>query len=60
MKHKKGDVKSTSGYANMELIWYAAFEDKDRALEFEKYLKSGSGKSFRNKHLIELLKKNSV
>ena len=34
------------------LITYVAFTDKYRAFEFEKYLKTGSGIAFRNKHLI--------
>jgi hypothetical protein len=29
-----------------------AFQDKYKAFEFEKYLKSGSGIAFRNRHLI--------
>jgi putative endonuclease len=28
------------------LIWYCAFPDKYKALEFEKYLKSHSGRAF--------------
>jgi len=37
---------------NPRLIFYAAFESKLKALEFEKYLKSSSGFAFRNKRLI--------
>ncbi|MDO8443005.1 MAG: GIY-YIG nuclease family protein [bacterium] len=33
-------------------VWYCIFSNKQRALAFEKYLKSGSGIAFRNKHLI--------
>ncbi len=35
-----------------ELIWHCCFNDKYKALAFEKYLKSGSGRAFINKHLI--------
>ena len=35
-----------------ELIWYCQFIDKYKALKFEKYLKSGSGRAFINKHFI--------
>jgi putative endonuclease len=45
-------AKYSSSKAPYRLIWYCAFEDKQRAYDFEKYLKSGSGFAFRNKHLI--------
>ncbi|MFH1542484.1 MAG: GIY-YIG nuclease family protein [bacterium] len=35
-----------------ELVWYCAFKDKFKALAFEKYLKSGSGRAFTNKRLV--------
>lgn len=49
--HNKGSNKSTSPYRPWKLVFYAAFEDKDRALEFERYLKRGSGKAFGRKRL---------
>lgn len=45
-------AKYTSSKAPYKLVWYCAFLDKKRALDFEKYLKSGSGFAFRNKHFI--------
>ena len=51
-KHNKGDVLATKGKRPVELIFYCAFPTKKKALEFEKYLKNGSGQAFRNKHLI--------
>ena len=33
------------------MIWYCAFPDKHRALAFEKYLKSHSGRAFAKKRL---------
>jgi len=48
------DLRSTfsSKVAPLDLIWYAAFNERKRALEFERYLKSSSGFAFRNKRLI--------
>jgi putative endonuclease len=40
-----------SKYRPWTLIWYSAFPDKLRALEFEKYLKSHSGRAFAKKRL---------
>lgn len=51
-KHNKGDVLATKGKRPLKLIFYCGFPTKKRALEFEQYLKSGSGQAFRNKHLI--------
>ena len=45
-------VKYSKGKAPFKLIWYCAFINKNKAYDFEKYLKSGSGFAFRNKHLI--------
>ncbi|MEK7542989.1 MAG: GIY-YIG nuclease family protein [Patescibacteria group bacterium] len=50
--HEWYDVKSTKSKAPYDLIWYGGFKEKRRALNFERYLKSGSGFAFRNKHLI--------
>lgn len=51
-KHQMGEVPHTSKFRPVELAWYGAFENKILAINFEKYLKSSSGKAFRNKHLI--------
>lgn len=51
-KHNKGDVLATKGKRPVELVFYCAFPTKKKTLEFEKYLKNGSGQAFRNKHLI--------
>lgn len=37
---------------NYELVWYCAFPTKMQAIQFEKYLKSGSGRAFTKKRLI--------
>lgn len=44
--------KYTSSRVPYKLVWKAAFQNKLKALAFEKYLKSSSGFAFCNKHLI--------
>ncbi|MFA5838753.1 MAG: GIY-YIG nuclease family protein [Candidatus Paceibacterota bacterium] len=52
-RHQKGKVPATMSRIPITLEFYFAVEDKYRAFEFEKYLKTGSGCAFINKHLIE-------
>lgn len=49
-RHQKGQVPATSNRLPLELDCYFAFNDKYKAFEFEKYLKSGSGRAFIKKH----------
>jgi predicted GIY-YIG superfamily endonuclease len=49
--HKQKTVKTTKGDGNYTLIWYCAFVEKTKALDFEKYLKHGSGYAFARKRL---------
>ena len=51
-QHNQGFSKHTAKFRPWELIFYAAFPDKQLALEFESYLKSHSGKAFTKKRLI--------
>ena len=51
-RHQNGDVPATKLRLPVELIFYCAFVDKYKALEFEKYLKSGSGRAFMQKRLL--------
>jgi putative endonuclease len=51
-RHSAGYVETTKSKLPIVLIFSCAFLDKKKAFEFEKYLKSGSGIAFRNKHLI--------
>jgi predicted GIY-YIG superfamily endonuclease len=53
VKHKNGEVPHTAKFRPVSIVWYSAFESKEKATEFEDYLKSGSGKAFRNKRLID-------
>jgi predicted GIY-YIG superfamily endonuclease len=52
--HNQGGCKHTVQYKPWKLEWYCAFNDKLKAIHFEKYLKSSSGKAFSNKRLISL------
>ena len=45
-KHNSGAVTHTAKYRPWRVKSYVAFADGDRALAFEKYLKSGSGRAF--------------
>ncbi|MFZ2970360.1 MAG: GIY-YIG nuclease family protein [Minisyncoccia bacterium] len=51
-EHNNGSSKYTSTKGNFILVWHCTFFYKKKAYDFEKYLKSGSGFAFRNKHLI--------
>lgn len=51
-QHNQHDSKYSSTKAPYELVWYCAFLDKKKALDFEKYLKQGSGFAFSKKHLV--------
>lgn len=51
-KHNEGGCPHTSKYKPWELAWYCAFPEKHKALAFEAYLKSHSGKAFASKRLL--------
>lgn len=51
-EHNSTGTKYSSTKQPFEITWYCMFYDKKQAYAFEKYLKSGSGIAFRNKHLI--------
>jgi len=51
-RHQKGYVPATANHLPVELEFYFAVKNKYIAFEFEKYLKSGSGREFLKKHLI--------
>jgi len=50
--HNEGSVRYTKSKRPWDMIWFCAFTNKEKALEFEKYLKHGSGHAFAKKHLI--------
>lgn len=51
-RHSNGYVPATENRHPVQLITRIVFNNKYKAFEFEKYLKSGSGRAFLNKHLI--------
>ena len=51
-RHKMGSVKYTQSRLPIELVTYTVFSNKYRAYDFEKYLKTGSGRAFMKKRLI--------
>ena len=50
LDHNEGRSVHTAKYKPWKLEMYLAFADKPRAIAFERYLKSGSGRAFANKH----------
>jgi len=51
IRHQKGQVPATANRRPVELVAYFAFKNKYAAFNFEKYLKSGSGRAFLKRHL---------
>ena len=59
--HNQGRVKSTKAHSPWELVWYGVFFTEKEARDFELYLKTGSGKAFAYKRLVNLaLKKDFI
>ena len=50
-KHNEGGVPSTAQHKPWTLQTYIAFTDQAQAAQFERYLKSGSGRAFAQKRL---------
>src|SRR5579859_4904220 len=50
-EHNAGKSTHTAKFKPWVLVWYCAFPDKHKALEFEKYLKSHSGRAFAKRRL---------
>jgi predicted GIY-YIG superfamily endonuclease len=50
-EHNSGRVPHTSKFAPWQIRSATAFKSKERALAFERYLKSGSGRAFLKRHL---------
>lgn len=53
-RHIRGSTRFTGIHKIEDLVFYAAFPDKQTDISFEEYLKSSSGKAFRNKRLLYL------
>ena len=52
-RHQEGHVSSTANRLPVDLEFYFAIFDKYKAFEFEKYLKTGSGRAFVKKHFLD-------
>ena len=50
--HKNGEVSFTKKKLPFELLHISYFSDVQKAYDYERYLKTGSGIAFRNKRLI--------
>ena len=51
-EHISGQERTTKKFLPCKLVTYIAFDSKTKAVAFEKYLKTGSGFAFRNRHLV--------
>ena len=49
--HNSGKSAHTNEHKPWKLITHTVFSDKEKALDFERYLKTGSGRAFLKKHL---------
>ena len=52
IQHNSSSKKYSNKYAPWEIEIYPAFSNEQQAKDFERYLKSSSGKSFMHKRLI--------
>jgi putative endonuclease len=50
-KHNSGGSPHTSKFKPWRLVTYLAFSDPDKAVQFERYMKSHSGRAFAKKRL---------
>ena len=51
-EHNSGNARYSSTKRPYLLKWYSAFTQKQKAYEFEQYLKSSSGYAFTKKHFL--------
>ena len=58
--HNKGKVFSTKPHIPWKLVWYSVFSSKKEAEDFERYLKTGSGKAFAYKRLVSVALKKDL
>jgi len=59
-RHENIPTRTTKRSDDFALIWYSVFSTRKQAEEFERYLKTGSGRAFMKKHITtdEALKKS--
>lgn len=53
IRHEKGEVQYTKTRLPIPIITHMTFTDKYMAYNFEKYLKTGSGRAFMYKRLVK-------
>jgi len=60
--HNEGKVFATAPYRPWKLVFYASFANQKLAKDFERYLKTGAGKAFAYKRLVNsvALKKDKI
>ncbi len=51
-EHNNGSVRYSATKTPYTIVWYCAFRNKNKAIDFEKYLKSGSGFAFARKRFV--------
>ena len=51
-RHNRGSVLATKARRPVELVTYIAFKDEYKAFNYEKYLKTGSGRAVMRKRFI--------
>jgi predicted GIY-YIG superfamily endonuclease len=49
-EHNRGNSPHTSKFAPWAILAYFAFAERQTAIAFERYLKSGSGRAFAKRH----------
>jgi putative endonuclease len=54
LEHNAGKSRFTKGHLPWNLVWYCAFKNRKKAEDFELYIKSGSGKAFVYKRLVNV------
>ena len=52
LDHNAGKSICTAKFRPWNLVWHCIFEDKAKAIVFEQYLKSTSGKALLTKHIL--------
>jgi len=53
-EHNAGRSPHTAKYAPWELVVSICFQNEQHAMRFERYLKSGSGRAFAQRHFYSL------
>ena len=50
--HNAGGNVSTKPHRPWSIAWYGGFSSEETAMDFERYLKTASGKAFARKRLL--------